>query len=150
VPVLPRPTLRLAAGYGSRHNSWRATSTDRCPCLSGLTYGGCCERLHRGTATAQTAEQLMRSRYSAFAVGDRDYLLATWHPTTRPATLELVWQRRWHRLDVLAIQGGGPFETAGVIEYAAHYREPEGDGIQHEVCRFVREGCTWLYVDGTL
>src|SRR3712207_8451687 len=61
----------------------------RCPCGTGLPYAECCGRLHDGTATAGTAEQLMRSRDSAFAVGDPAYLLATWHPSTRPPSLDL-------------------------------------------------------------
>lgn len=76
--------------------------SDRCPCLSGETYGACCGPLHRGARTAATAEALMRSRYSAFAVGDARYLLATWHPSTRPSSLELDPDQVWRRLDVLA------------------------------------------------
>lgn len=56
----------------------------RCPCLSGLPYDECCGRLHREDSHAATTEQLMRSRFSAFAVGDAEYLLATWHRATRP------------------------------------------------------------------
>ena len=73
----------------------------RCPCGSGLPLGECCGRLHDGTATAATAEQLMRSRYSAFVLGDAAYLLATWHPSTRPRSLELDDAVRWTGLDVL-------------------------------------------------
>ncbi|MCW2831227.1 MAG: hypothetical protein JWP31_1919 [Aeromicrobium sp.] len=123
-------------------------SDTRCPCFSGLTYSACCERLHHGSALAQTAEQLMRSRYSAFAVGDGDYLLATWHPTTRPASIELD-DRQWRRLDIVATQGGGPFDTDGVVEFEAHHRSSAGRGVQHEVSRFVREDGAWFYVDGT-
>ena len=123
-------------------------SETRCPCLSGLTYDACCGRLHAGTATAQTAEQLMRSRFSAFAVGDPDYLLASWHPTTRPATLELDDDRRWYRLDILATRDGGPFDTHGVVEFEAFYRAPTGAGSQHEVSRFAREDRRWFYLDG--
>ncbi|MDR7085250.1 SEC-C motif-containing protein [Aeromicrobium panaciterrae] len=121
----------------------------RCPCLSGLTYDDCCGRLHSGAAAAQSAEQLMRSRFSAFAVGDPDYLLASWHPSTRPAELELDADRRWYRLDIIATSGGTPFETTGVVEFEAYYRSPQGAGSQHEVSRFVRENGAWLYVDGT-
>lgn len=120
----------------------------RCPCLSGLTYEACCGRLHAGTATAQTAEQLMRSRYSAFAVGDADYLSATWHASTRPAPLTLDADRRWYRLDILRTEGGGPFDTEGVVEFRAYHRSAEGKGSQHEVSRFVREDHRWWYVDG--
>lgn len=121
----------------------------RCPCLSGITYDDCCGRLHSGAAAAQSAEQLMRSRFSAFAVGDPDYLLASWHPSTRPSELELDAERRWYRLDIIATSGGTPFETTGVVEFEAYYRSPEGAGSQHEVSRFVRENGSWLYVDGT-
>ena len=121
----------------------------RCPCLSGLTYEDCCGRLHCGAAAAQSAEQLMRSRFSAFAVGDPDYLLATWHPRTRPAELELEADRQWYRLDIIATSGGSPFETTGTVEFEAHYRSPSGASSQHEVSRFVRDAGRWLYVDGT-
>ena len=123
-------------------------SATRCPCLSGLTYDDCCGRLHAGSAVAQTAEQLMRSRYSAFAVGDTAYLLATWHHTTRPTSLELDPDQRWYRLDVLANREGGPFDTSGVVEFEAFYRAPAGAGSQHEASRFSREDGLWFYVDG--
>ena len=58
-----------------------------CPCGSGTTYDACCGRLHRGAAQAETAEELMRSRYAAYAVGDTDYVFRTWHPRTRPDDL---------------------------------------------------------------
>lgn len=124
-------------------------SVTRCPCLSGLTYDACCGRLHDGTATAQTAEQLMRSRFSAFAVGRPDYLLATWHPTTRPAELELDDELRWYRLDILATREGGPFDASGVVEFEAFYRSPAGAGSQREISRFRREDGRWFYLDGT-
>ncbi len=121
---------------------------NRCPCLSGLTYDDCCGRLHSGAAVAQTAEQLMRSRFSAFAVDDADYLSATWHPSTRPTELELDADRRWYRLDILATSGGSPFERTGTVEFEAYYRSPGGAGSQHEVSRFVREDGRWFYLDG--
>jgi SEC-C motif-containing protein len=124
--------------------------SDRCPCLSGDAYGACCGPLHRGERTAPTAEALMRSRYSAFAVGDAGYLLATWHPRTRPSSLELDPDRVWRRLDVLATRAGGPFDDAGEVEFAAFFRDAStGErGRLHEVSRFMRDGGAWLYVDG--
>ena len=79
---------------------------DRCPCSSGEVYGACCGRflgefVASGTLTAPTPEQLMRSRFTAFATGNAAYLLASWHPSTRPATLELEDDIRWYRLDIL-------------------------------------------------
>lgn len=120
----------------------------RCPCLSGVLYDSCCGPLHRDEAFAQTAEQLMRSRFSAFAVGDPDYLLRTWAPTTRPSTLDLDADRRWYRLDILSASEGGPFDRTGVVEFEAFHRGPGGAGSQHESSRFVREGGRWFYLNG--
>lgn len=129
----------------------------RCPCLTGLPYGECCGPLHAGARPAATAEALMRSRYSAFTVGDAPYLLQTWHPATRPASLELDHDQQWRRLDVLATRGGGPFDDDGVVEFVATFRSGAGPGGRgrlhergqlHEVSRFVREGGRWFYVDG--
>ncbi|MFI9008350.1 YchJ family protein [Actinosynnema sp. NPDC053489] len=122
------------------------SAPDRCPCGRGEPYDECCGPLHDGTRKAPTAEALMRSRYSAFAVGDEEYLLATWHPDTRPASLDLDPEQRWTRLEVLSHTGGTPFETTGTVEFRAHYRYPGGHEVLHEKSRFVREGGAWLYV----
>ena len=128
----------------------------RCPCLSGSVYGECCGPHHRGTSAAPTAERLMRSRYSAFAVGDADYLLASWHPSTRPGALELDDDVRWYRLDILDRRAGGLLDTDGEVEFVARYRpkpdrapgRPSGArGEVHERSRFARENGSWLYVD---
>ena len=124
--------------------------TTRCPCLGGLTYGECCGRLHRGEAVAPTAVALMRSRFSAFAVGDADYLLATWDAATRPDAVDLDPAVRWLRLEVLSTSGGGPFDRSGTVEFAAHFRSESGRGIQRETSRFVRREGRWSYVDGVL
>ncbi|KQQ49682.1 YchJ family protein [Plantibacter sp. Leaf314] len=123
----------------------------RCPCLSGETYGACCGRLHRGEAAAATAEALMRSRFSAFAVGDAGYLLRTWHPSTRPAALELDDTLRWYRLDILATARGGLLDTEGMVEFVAHHKIPGvrgSAGSQHERSRFSKDTGAWTYVDG--
>lgn len=120
----------------------------RCPCGTGLTYAECCGPLHDGTATAGTAEQLMRSRYSAFAVGDPAYLLATWHPSTRPRTLDLDPAVRWTGLDVLAGSGGTLLAAEGTVEFRAHHLVDGSAGVQHERSRFVREDGRWRYLDG--
>ncbi|WP_089306746.1 YchJ family protein [Geodermatophilus pulveris] len=120
----------------------------RCPCGSGLPHGECCGRLHGGTSAAATAEQLMRSRYSAFAVGDAAYLLATWHPSTRPPALELDPAVRWTGLDVLATSRGGLLDTDGTVEFRAWYRHDGTTGHQHEVSRFTRVDGAWRYLDG--
>ncbi|WP_037176520.1 YchJ family protein [Rhodococcus sp. UNC363MFTsu5.1] len=119
----------------------------RCPCLSGEAYERCCGRFHSGAAEAPTAEQLMRSRYSAFAVGDADYLRQTWHPSTRPDRLTLDPDQRWTRLDILGHTGGGLFENEGTVEFEAHYVHSGQRDSLREHSRFVREDGRWLYLD---
>lgn len=119
-----------------------------CPCLSGEQYTECCGRFHRGDSDAPTAEQLMRSRYSAFVVLDTDYLLRTWHPDTRPAVLDLDPGVEWRRLDILATHRGGPLDIEGTVEFAAHYRSDGERGVQRENSRFVRIDRRWLYLAG--
>jgi len=89
----------------------------------------------------------MRSRYSAYAVGDTVYLLRSWHQSTRPALLELDPSIRWLRLDIEMTERGGPFDTSGIVAFTAHFRQDGEGGQQHEVSRFVRESGAWLYVD---
>ncbi|KPN17689.1 YchJ family protein [Arthrobacter sp. Edens01] len=121
---------------------------DRCPCLSGETYGNCCSRFHAGSAWAPTAEALMRSRYTAFVTGDKEYLLRTWHPSGRPARLDLDSEMRWRRLDILSTEAGGPLDSTGVVTFEARYRQDGDAGVQRERSTFVREDGRWLYVAG--
>jgi SEC-C motif-containing protein len=90
----------------------------------------------------------MRSRYSAFALGEGEYLLATWHPDTRPRTLKLDPDVRWTGLEIVGATGGRLLDTDGTVEFRAHYRSPDGDGVQHENSRFVRKQGRWRYLDG--
>lgn len=120
--------------------------TDRCPCLSGEMYAGCCGPLHRGDTHATTAERLMRSRYSAFVTDDAAYLLSTWHPRTRPATLELDTSRRWLGLEVLRTVRGGMLHTDGIVEFVARFSDAGRRGEQREVSAFRRVERRWRYV----
>jgi SEC-C motif domain protein len=90
----------------------------------------------------------MRSRYSAFAVGDPAYLQATWHPDTRPRRLDVDPGVRWTGLDVLGTTRGALFDQDGVVEFRAHYVAAAGPGAQHERSRFARRDGRWFYVDG--
>ncbi|MFI0943562.1 YchJ family protein [Streptomyces sp. NPDC021020] len=117
-----------------------------CPCGLPAAFADCCGALHQGRAHAGTAEQLMRSRYAAFAVRDTRYLLRTWHSTTRPRELDLDRDVRWTGLDILGGTGGSAFHTEGTVEFRAHYRHRGGEGAQHEDSRFVREDGLWVYV----
>ncbi|WP_433888055.1 YchJ family protein [Streptomyces sp. CA-111067] len=120
--------------------------TAGCPCGTGRPYGDCCGRLHSGAAGAASAEQLMRSRYSAFAVQDAGYLLRTWSAATRPRELRLDADVRWTGLDILATTGGTAFHTDGTVEFRAHFTHDGRPGEQHENSRFTREDGQWVYV----
>jgi SEC-C motif-containing protein len=118
-----------------------------CPCGRPKAYGECCGRLHEGSAKAATAEALMRSRYSAFAVADEGYLLRSWHPDTRPASVDLDPSTEWVRLEVLGTGDGTPFHNEGTVEFRAHYREGGQACELHEHSRFLRHEGAWVYLD---
>ena len=88
----------------------------------------------------------MRSRYSAFAVGDPGYLLRTWHPSARPETLPLDPDLRWTRLAVLETEDGGLFDSAGTVRFRAVYVRDSKRCVMDENSRFVREDGRWAYV----
>ena len=132
-----------------------------CPCRAsepvGLTYDECCGRYHQGYTTstrAPTAEALMRSRYSAYALAISNnpqgramltYLHATWHPMTNPDDLEIS-PTQWLGLEVVDAQESG---DAAVVEFTAHYKASGLAGQMHETSRFVRDAqAGWLYIDG--
>ncbi|MEU7172640.1 YchJ family protein [Micromonospora tulbaghiae] len=118
-----------------------------CPCGTGRPYADCCGPVHRGEATAASAEALMRSRFSAFALGDAAYLRHSWHSSTRPDRLELDRGTRWTRLEIVEAGQGGLFDSAGTVRFRAHYREGGRAGVLAEHSRFAREDGRWVYLD---
>ncbi|THF56575.1 YchJ family protein [Pseudothauera rhizosphaerae] len=121
-----------------------------CPCGSGRGYADCCGPAHAGTQWPATAEALMRSRYSAFALGLEDWLLATWHASTRPPALALdeTPAAKWIGLQVRRHEAMDADHA--VVEFVARYRVGGRAGRLHETSRFVREDGRWYYVDGDL
>ena len=120
-----------------------------CYCGSGRPYAACCGRLHSGAENAASAEALMRSRYSAYVLKLEDYLLATWHPDTRPSELDLAADgSKWLGLEVRkhAVQD----DTHATVEFVARYRIAGRGYRLHEISRFVREDGRWFYLDGDL
>lgn len=98
-----------------------------------------------------TAELLMRSRFAAFRDGDVEWLLASWHPSTRPATLDLTDNPRWRGLQIVDTVDGGEDDDTGIVEFRATYLQPGGEvGVLHERSRFVREHGRWFYLDGVV
>ena len=122
---------------------------DPCPCGTALPYAACCRRYHAGPLHLQApdAATLMRSRYSAYVLGLRDYLLATWHASTRPAELDADPPGlKWLGLDVKrATMQDAEHAT---VEFVARSKLAGRAHRLHEVSRFVKEGGRWFYVDG--
>lgn len=125
----------------------QAMSVTNCPCGSGRTLEACCGQFHAG-APAPDAESLMRSRYSAFVLGMEPYLLATWHPDTRPAGLELDATPRPQWLG-LTVKSHTPVDDEhAMVEFIARYKLNGRAFKLHETSRFVRVNGHWLYIDG--
>jgi SEC-C motif-containing protein len=90
----------------------------------------------------------MRSRYSAFALGRADYLLATWHPDTRPSRVRLDPEQRWIGLAIKATEAGQPGDAAGVVEFVARFKVSGRGHRLHERSRFECIDERWYYRDG--
>jgi len=125
----------------------------QCTCGSGKPFETCCLPLLNGTSVAQSPEQLMRSRYSAFALGGYgDYLLSTWSPTSLMAQPSLSREElsikniNWQSLDVMSASQDG---DNGYVEFKATFLNSQNIiDVHHEKSRFVRAAGRWFYLDG--
>lgn len=144
------------AGFGIQQG---VKAQQPCPCGGGpaaAAYGDCCRPLHRQERAAATAEQLMRSRYSAFALAEIDHLLRT-QPSQQPQqerrrSLQATCRKlRWRGLEILATEAGGPGDLEGTVTFAAHYSASGRQGVLRECSRFGRAGGhpdgAWLYLE---
>lgn len=123
--------------------------TTVCSCCSGNSFEQCCEPYLSGAKIAATPEQLMRSRYSAYALGNYGkYLLATWFPPMAQHLDEAQLDNsdtQWLSLTVLnsAVKGDD-----GEVSFEARYKDAESDAVMHENSVFKRLGKRWFYVGG--
>ncbi len=128
------------------------TQQNLCPCGSEKTFDDCCQPYLSGTALPPSAEALMRSRYTAYTRMDDNYLLATWHPNTRPTNptpSDDGDESAWTGLDILRTEAGQSGDNTGVVEFIAHC-EINGVASQlHEISEFSHDGERWFYVDGS-
>lgn len=116
-----------------------------CPCGGGR-YADCCAPYHTAMP-APNAEALMRSRYSAYVLQLEPYLLATWHPSTRPSALDLVHDKtQW--IDLKIVSHTSQSEQTAKVEFIARYKLNGRAKRLHEISAFVRENGRWFYVDG--
>ena len=124
-----------------------------CPCGSGLTYEECCHPLIRGECAASTAEQLMRSRYSAYVEKEIPYLRTSLHPDHRKdydekSSREWAESAEWHSLRIIETVGGGPDEDEGEVEFVVAFSQRGVRQEHHERSRFARKGGKWYFVSG--
>ena len=121
-----------------------------CPCGSIKKFADCCGRYIDGKETAPTAEALMRSRYSAYTLLREDYLMSSWHASTRPEQLNLAAEApsKWLGLEIKRYEQQDTDHA--MVEFVARYKVAGRAHRLHEVSRFVREDGRWFYVDGDI
>ena len=120
-----------------------------CPCGSNQSYRTCCGRFLDQGDFASNAELLMRSRYTAYTLQRADYLLATWHSSSRPASLDLTSSpQRWMGLTVKRHDQSDTGRA--IVEFVARYKINGRAYRLHEISRFVHEHEHWFYVDGDI
>lgn len=119
-------------------------STTPCPCGTGDDLGDCCGPLLTTERLATTAEELMRSRYTAHVYGNAEHLWRTWDGRTRPPEITLH-ETRWSGLRVRETVGGGPDDETGIVDFVATHEE----GQHEERSEFTRRGGRWFYTQGT-
>ena len=123
-----------------------------CLCGSGKALNDCCRPYLGGLKSTPTAEALMRSIYAALCVDDQDYIMRTWHESTRPEKPQSIvgTKVKWVTLQILHIEGGGLNDDAGAVEYFAHF-SLNGKMIRlHEISHFKRTEGEWFYLYGEL
>jgi SEC-C motif-containing protein len=128
----------------------------KCPCGSKKEYSLCCGIAHSNILNVKTAEQLMRSRYSAFCMANGEYLHKSHHSTTRPKSKSerkeiVTWAKSviWIKLEIIATSAGLENDDFGTVEFKAFYIENGTPGVIHEKSNFEKENEHWVYVDGT-
>lgn len=118
--------------------------SNKCPCGGGK-YTKCCQPFHQATKLPRTPEELMRSRYSAYARGLEDYVRATWHASTVPENLTLDDNPAWLQLQILAT---GLHGNRGYVHFKAYFQQDDEIAVMEEQSYFIRENNRWYYLDG--
>jgi len=122
-----------------------------CPCNSAQPAALCCERFLLGANQAETAEQLMRSRYTAFCRSDFAYLKRTHHVSTAPEydkATETEDRPQWTGLEIVHTEKGGQDDNEGWVDFIARFKVQGIEQAMREKSRFVKESGAWLYLDG--
>jgi SEC-C motif domain protein len=126
------------------------SNTDICPCGSGETFALCCQPYLQQQQNPATAETLMRSRYTAFALNDETYLRYSWHPQTCPENIELDTRTQWLGLQIKTTELGEENDDSGQVEFVARFKVNGKAFRLHENSRFTRYEGRWVYRDGDI
>lgn len=124
-----------------------------CPCGSGVAYSDCCDPVISGLRPAETAEQLMRARYTAHVGVRMDFIFESIHPDHRQGydhkgTEEWAKSTDWQGLEIIGTRNGGPDDDSGEVEFIARFREKGIQREHHEQAQFKREDGRWFFTDG--
>lgn len=127
---------------------------ETCPCGTERSYDDCCRPLIEGRKMAETAETLMRARYSAFVKTEIDYLCSTIPPEQQKnfnyqETTDWSENSQWEGLDILNTSEGGPDDETGTVEFIAHFRQNDEKVEHHELARFGKIDGHWYFIDGS-
>jgi SEC-C motif domain protein len=133
----------------------QAPVVEKCPCASGKPFAECCEPIIKGVRIADTAEALMRSRYSAYVKTEVDHVIKTTSPDQRDglderATRAWSMHAKWHSLQIVSTEKGGPQDEDGTVEFIASYTEAGTFKTHHERGAFKKKDGQWYYVEGEM
>ena len=142
------PAATLGANTASHEQLMRQSLEKTCPCGSEFPLAACCAPFIRGLGLPPTATATMRSRYTAFVLNNRDYLLDTWHASTRPNGLLMDTDRQWLGLSIKLTEAGDAGDASGLVEFVARFKVAGRAHRIHERSRFQCEEGRWYYVDG--
>lgn len=126
----------------------------QCPCQSGVKYSHCCEPLIKGKKQAETAEQLMRARYTAYTQIQMDFIEQTHDPKTSQdidmqGSREWAQTTNWDGLEIIETAQGGVDDEVGTVEFKATFLTEEGPQIHHELSQFHKRDGVWYYSDSS-
>lgn len=126
-----------------------------CPCGSGDPYGECCEPVITGAKSAETAEKLMRARYSSYVLAEMDFLFESTHPEHRKGydhngTREWAESAEWLGLEIVETAKGVEGDSVGDVEFIARFRDKAGEHEHHELARFKKKEGAWLFAEGKM
>ncbi len=122
---------------------------ENCLCGSEIPYPLCCEPFHEYKKKPSTAERLMRSRFTPYAMHNSSYLFETWVKAKRPKEINFSKEKaEWTKLEIINIKKGAEKESKGIVEFKAYYLLDNEECVMHEISQFQKHSGQWLYLDG--